>query len=138
ALEGRGDGPLGDFLPLPDRLVSLYAPDRVVGLDREHLLQGVRGAVGLERPDLHLPEALAAELGLAAQGLLRHERVGARRARVDLVVHEVQELQDVHEADGDLLVEGLAGAPAEEAKLPGAAPAGPAGVGQVETYRRGP
>jgi len=49
---------------------SLHAPDRVVGLDREHLLEGVRGAVGLERPHLHLAEALAAELRLAAQRLL--------------------------------------------------------------------
>src|SRR6185312_4453946 len=100
--------------------------------DREHLLQGVRSAVGLERPDLHLAEALAAELSLAAQGLLRHERVGAGGARVDLVVHEMQELQDVHEADGHLLVEGFAGAPAEEAELAGAAPAGPAALVDVE------
>src|ERR1044071_5007903 len=64
------------------------------------------------------------------------ERVRARRARVDLVVHEVQELQDVHEADGHLLVEGLAGAPAEEAELPGAAPARPAARVDVELDRR--
>ena len=125
-LERLGDRRLGDVLALDDRLVGLDAPDGVVGLDREHLLQRVRGAVGLERPHLHLAEALAAELRLAAQRLLRDERVRARRARVDLVVHEVEQLQDVHVADRDLLVEGLAGAAVEEPHLAGAAPAGPA------------
>ena len=100
-LEGLRDGGLGDVLALDDRLVGLHAADRVVGLDREHLLEGVRRAVCLERPHLHLAEALAAELRLAAQRLLGDERVGARAPRVDLVVHEVQQLQDVHVADGD-------------------------------------
>ena len=116
-LEGLRDRRLGDVLALDDRLVGLHAPDRVVGLDREHLLQRVRRAVGLQRPDLHLAEALAAELGLAAQRLLRDERVGARRARVDLVVDEVQELEDVHVADRHLLLERLAGAPVVEREL---------------------
>ena len=122
-LEGLGDRRLGDVLALDDRLVGLHAPDRVVGLDREHLLERVRGAVRLERPHLHLAEALAAELGLAAQRLLRDERVRARRARVDLVVDEVEQLEDVHVADGDLLLEGLAGLAAEQPHLAGAAPA---------------
>src|SRR3954470_5749146 len=82
-LEGLGDRRLGDVLALDDRLVGLHAPDRVVGLDREHLLQRVRGALRLERPYPQLAEPLAAELGLAAQGLLRDERVRARRASVD-------------------------------------------------------
>ena len=76
-LERLGDVRLGDVLALDDRLVGLDAPDRVVGLDREHLLEGVGGAVGLQRPHLHLAEALAAELRLAAQRLLGDERVGA-------------------------------------------------------------
>src|ERR1044071_6969501 len=58
---------------------------------------------------VHLSEALAAELGLAAEGLLSDERVRSDRARVDLVVHEVRELQHVNEADADLLLETLAG-----------------------------
>ena len=119
-LEGLGDRRLGDVLALDDRLVRLHAPDRVVGLDREHLLQRVRGAVGLERPHLHLAEALAAELRLAAQRLLGDERVRAGRARVDLVVDEVEQLEDVHVADGDLLLERLAGAAVEEPHLAGA------------------
>src|ERR687885_241910 len=42
-LEGLGNARLGDVLALDDRLVSLYAPDRVVGLDGQHLLERVRG-----------------------------------------------------------------------------------------------
>src|SRR6478609_4704273 len=60
--EGLRDGGLGDVLALDDRLVGLDAADGVVGLDREHLLQRVGGAECLERPHLHLAEALAAEL----------------------------------------------------------------------------
>ena len=116
-LERLGDRRLGDVLALDDRLVGLHAPDGVVGLDRQHLLQRVGGAVGLQRPDLHLAEALAAELRLAAQRLLGDERVGAGGARVDLVVHEVQQLQDVHVADRHLLLERLAGAAVEEREL---------------------
>ena len=116
-LEGLRDRRLGDVLALDDRLVGLHAPDRVVGLDREHLLQRVGGAEGLERPHLHLAEALAAELRLAAQRLLGDERVRTGRARVDLVVDEVQQLQDVHVADGDLFLERLAGAAVEQRHL---------------------
>src|SRR5713226_3273127 len=61
---------------LDDRLVSLDAADDVVGFNGQDLLQDVRGAVSLERPHLHLTEALAAELRLAAQRLLGDEAVG--------------------------------------------------------------
>src|SRR5215469_3740352 len=63
-----------------DRFVNLGSSGHVVGLDRQDLLQRVGGAVSLERPDLHFAETLAAELGLAAQRLLRDERVWADRA----------------------------------------------------------
>src|SRR6186997_3395095 len=71
---------------LDEGLVGLDASEDVVRLDGEQLLQDVRGAVRLERPDLHLAEALSAELGLATQRLLRDEAVWAGRARVDLVL----------------------------------------------------
>src|SRR2546430_8044501 len=116
-LERLGDRRLGDVLALDDRLVRLDAADRVVGLDREHLLQRVGRAVRLERPDLHLAEALAAELRLAAERLLRDERVRAGRARVDLVVDQGEQLEDVYITDGDLLLEGLTGAAVEEPDL---------------------
>ena len=109
-LERLGDAGLGDVLALDDGLVDLHPAQHVVGLDGEQLLQGVGRAVGLEGPHLHLPEPLAAELGLAAQGLLRDHRVGAGGPGVDLVVDQVEELEDVAVADGDGPVVGLAGA----------------------------
>src|SRR5438270_8081668 len=117
-LEGLGDAGLGDVLALDDGLVDLHAAEHVVGLDGEQLLQGVGGAVGLEGPDLHLPEALATELRLPAQRLLGDHRVGAGRAGVDLVVDQVQELQDVHATDGDRPVVWVAGAAVVQRGLP--------------------
>src|SRR3990170_3119573 len=55
-----------DLLALDDRLVGLHATHDVVRLHGEELLEDVRGAVRLERPDLHLAEALATALRLAA------------------------------------------------------------------------
>src|SRR5882672_9534797 len=74
---------------LDDVLVDLGATVDVVGLDREHLLERVRRAVGLERPDFHLAEALTAELRFASQRLLGDERIRSRRARVHFVIHQV-------------------------------------------------
>ena len=74
-------------------------------------MQVVRGAVCFERPDFHFAEALSAELRLAAQRLLRYQRVRTGRARVNLVFDEVDELHHVDVADRDGLVELLAGAP---------------------------
>src|SRR5262249_15240685 len=71
-------------IALADVLVDLGPAVDVVGLDREHLLQRVRRAVRLERPHFHLAEALAAELRLAAERLLRDERVRSGRAGVHL------------------------------------------------------
>ncbi len=100
-----------------DRLVDLGAAGDVVRLDGQHLLQRVGGAVGFERPHLHFAEALAAELRLAAQRLLGDEAVGADRARVDLVVDEMVQLQQVLVADRHLAIERLAGAPVEQRDL---------------------
>ena len=86
-------------------------------LDGQQLLQDVGGAVGLQRPDFHLAEPLAAEAGLAAQRLLRDERVRARRAGVDLVVDQVVQLEHVDVADRHLLLERLAGAAVVEHAL---------------------
>ena len=116
-LEALGDARLGDVLALHDRLVDLHPAEHVVGLDGEQLLQGVGGAVGLEGPHLHLPEALATELGLPAEGLLGDHRVRAGRAGVDLVVDQVGQLQDVHVADRDRVVVGLAGPAVVEDRL---------------------
>src|SRR5690606_5081878 len=100
-LEGLRDARVGDVLALDDRLVDLHAARDVVGLDGEQLLERVGGAVRLERPHLHLTEALTTELRLTTQRLLRDHRVRAGRARVDLVVDQVVQLQDVHVAGRD-------------------------------------
>src|SRR5262245_10080161 len=107
-VEGLRRPGLGRVLALHDRLVDARPPAHVVALHRQQLLERVGRAVGFERPHLHLAEALAAELRLAAQRLLGHERVRARRARVDLVIHEVRELEHVQVAHRDALVEGIA------------------------------
>src|SRR5205814_6361790 len=65
-VERFGHARLDLVLALHDVLVDLRASLRVVGLDGEHLLQRVRRAVRLERPDFHLAEALAPELRLAS------------------------------------------------------------------------
>src|SRR5690606_10670980 len=69
-VEALRDAGLEGVVALDDRLVDLGPADHVVGLHGEHFLQRVGGAVGLQRPDLHLAEALAAELRLAAERLL--------------------------------------------------------------------
>src|SRR6478752_5853074 len=116
-LEALGDAGLGDVLALDDGLVDLHAAEHVVGLDGEQLLQAVGGAVGLEGPHLHLAEPLATELGLPAEGLLGDHRVGAGGPGVDLVVHEVGQLQDVYDAHRDGVVVGLTGTAVEQRRL---------------------
>src|SRR6266540_1426646 len=54
------DAGLERVIALDDRFVRLDAADDVVGLDGQDLLQDVGGAICLERPHLHLAEALAA------------------------------------------------------------------------------
>src|SRR3990172_2576270 len=126
-LEGLGHAGRLDLFALDDRLVGLDAAHDVVGLHGQQLLQDVRRAVGFERPDLHLTEALAAELGLAAQRLLGDEAVGAGRPSVDLVLDEVVQLQHVDVAHRDLVVEGLPRAPVAQLPLAPLRPAGGAG-----------
>src|SRR5712664_1340523 len=104
---------------LDDGLVNLRAAIDVVRLRREQLLQDVRCAVGFQCPDFHFAEALAAELRLAAERLLRDERVRADGTRVNLVVDEMRKLEHVDVADGDRLVELVAAHAVEEVDLAG-------------------
>ena len=69
-VEGFGDAGLTDGVALDDGFIGIDASGDVVGLDGEDLLQVVGGGVGFQGPHFHFAEALAAELGLAAQGLL--------------------------------------------------------------------
>src|SRR6476660_3334055 len=61
-LEGLRDPRWLDLFALHDGFVGLDAPKDVVRFHGEQLLEDVRGPIGLERPHLHLAEALAAEL----------------------------------------------------------------------------
>jgi hypothetical protein len=67
---------LEHVLALDDRSYMRVRPMTSSRLDRQELLQRVGGAVGLHRPDLHLAEALTAELRLATQRLLGDEEYG--------------------------------------------------------------
>ena len=116
-VERLGYARLHHVLALDYRLVGLDAANHVVGLDGEHFLQCVGGAVGFECPHLHLAEALTAELGLTAQRLLCYQRVGADGAGVDLIFHQVYQLHHVDVAHGNWLVELLAGAAVDEGGL---------------------
>src|SRR6185369_1789392 len=109
-VEGFRRAGLGRVLALDDRLVNARSAADVVALHRQQLLKRVGRSVRLERPHFHFTEALAAELGLAPQGLLRDQRVRTRRARVDLVIHEVRKFQHVQIAHRDALIERIAGA----------------------------
>ena len=103
------------WFAVDDVLVHLVAALHVVGLHREHFLQGVSRAVGFQRPDFHFAEALTAELRLAAQRLLGDQRVRTGGTRVHLVVDQMVELEHVHVADGDRAIERLAGAAVDTA-----------------------
>src|SRR5215471_946264 len=94
-IEGFGDAGFEIVVAADDRLIDFGAARDVVRLHRQHFLQGVRRTVSLQRPDLHLAKALAAELRLAAERLLRDEAVRADRARMDLVVDEVVQLHHI-------------------------------------------
>src|SRR5207248_2271581 len=100
-----------------DRIENLLTAFHAVGLTGQQLLQRVRGPVSFKGPHFHFSEALAAELRLAAEGLLGDQRVRSDRARVDLVVDQVRELEHVNEADADALLERLAGHAVEELRL---------------------
>src|SRR5262245_23792413 len=67
----------------------------------------MRGSISLERPDLHLAEALTAELRFTAQRLLRDQRIGSDRTRMYLVVHQVREFEHIDVTYGHLLLEGF-------------------------------
>src|SRR3984957_11598144 len=107
-VERLGNTGLDGCFTLDDGLVDLGTAEDVVGLGGEELLQDVGGAVCFKGPDLHLTEALSAELRLTAQRLLSDERVRPDRTSVDLVVDEVRQLEHVDVADGGGLLERIA------------------------------
>src|SRR5258708_1098164 len=118
-VEGFRHARLNARLALDDGFVDFRAAINVVGLCREQFLQDVRGTVGFKSPNFHFAEALSAKLRLAAQRLLSDERVWPDGASVNLVVHQVRELEHVDVANGNRLVEHVSGHSVEEVDLPG-------------------
>ena len=116
-IERFGDAGGGHGIAFDNGFVSLGAAVDVVRLDGEDLLKDVGGAEGFERPYLHLTEALSAELGFTAEGLLGDERVRTDGASVHLVLDHVTELKHVDDAYGGGLVEAFAGAAVVEVGL---------------------
>src|SRR5580765_2355600 len=116
-VEGLGQTRRERRVTLDDRFVNLRAPGHIVGLRGEELLEDVRRAIRFERPDFHFSEPLTAELRLAAERLLRDQRVRSDRARVDLVVDQVRQFQHVDVADGDVLLERIPRHAVEEPRL---------------------
>ena len=116
-LERLGNAGLGNVVALDYRLIGLDTADNIVGLDCQYLLKGVGSAVSLESPDFHLTETLAAELGFTAEGLLRNERVRAGGTCVNLIVNKVEQLEVIHDADGDGVIELSAGTSVVEYRL---------------------
>src|SRR5690554_4225547 len=107
----------GDVLSLHNRLIDLDATHDVVRLDSQQFLECVSSSISFERPHLHLTKALATKLGLTAQWLLRDHRVRTSRASVNLVVHQVVQLQEVLVAHSNRLRERLSRAAVEQTRL---------------------
>src|SRR6202521_1584633 len=118
-VERLGDTRLHRGLAFDDGLVDFGASVHIVRLRGQQLLQDERGAVCFECPDFHCSEALASELRFATQRLLRDQRVRPDGTRVNLVVHQVRQLQHVDVAHRDRQFELLARHAVSESGLAG-------------------
>ena len=116
-VEAFGDTCFEAVITFDDRFVNFGTTDDVIGFDRQHFLQGISSAIGLQCPAFHFPETLAAELRLTTQWLLRNKAVRSDRTGVDLVINKVMQLKHVNDAHGNLAVEHVAGASVEQVGL---------------------
>ena len=89
---------------LHNGLVNLGAAINVIRFGGEQFLQNIGGAISFQRPDFHFSKALSTELRLAAQRLLRDERIRSDGPGVDLVVHQVRQLEHIDITDRDRLL----------------------------------
>ena len=78
----------------------------------------MRSPVRFQRPHLHLTKPLAPKLRLTSERLLGHETIGPDRPGVDLVIHQVGQLEHVQGSDRNLRVEPVAGASVTKATFP--------------------
>ena len=108
-LKGLRYAGLGNIGTLDDCFVGLDTAGHIVGLDGQDLLQSVSSAVSFQRPNFHFAETLTAELGLAAQRLLGNQCVRTGGTGMDLVVDQMMQLQVVGIANGNQVIERLAG-----------------------------
>src|ERR1035437_781215 len=108
-VERLGHARLNGRLALHDCFINLRPAMNVVRFGGEQFLQDVSGAVGFQRPHLHLAETLPAELRLAAQRLLSDKRVRPDGTGVNLVVPQVREFEHVDVARRDWLLKLFAG-----------------------------
>src|SRR5215475_14449077 len=104
-VEGLRNTRLHRSFTFHDCLIDLGSSVHVVGLGCQQFLQDVFSAVGFEGPHLHLSESLSAELRLTSERLLRNQRVRTDGTCVNLVIHQMRQLQHIDVADGDLLLE---------------------------------
>src|SRR6185503_167924 len=116
-VEGFRNAGLQGVVAFDNAFVNPRASLHVVGFDGEQFLQRVSGAIRFHGPNFHFAEALAAVLRLAAERLLRDERVRPDSARVNLVRHQVAQLHHVDVANDDFLVEAFAGAAVDQVRL---------------------
>ena len=104
-IERFRDAGLGWVLTLHDRLVHPGTPGNVVRFYGQHFLERKSGTISFQRPDFHFPKPLAAKLRLPAEGLLGDQGVGPDRPGVDLVIHEMTQLEHVNHTHGEGVVE---------------------------------
>ncbi len=97
------------MITIDNVLVHLGTAIHVIRLHCEHLLQGVCGAISLERPDFHFTKTLPAELCLTTQGLLSYQTVWSSRPGMHLVIDKMVQLEHVHVTDGNGTIKRVAG-----------------------------
>ena len=110
---------LRNVLTLNNGFIHLYTTDNVVRLDGQEFLQSIGGAISLQCPHLHLTEALTTELRLTTQGLLGNHRVRTGGTSVNLVIHQVVQLQDVLVTNRNRIRERLTGTAVNQTCLTG-------------------
>ena len=68
-VEGFRNSGFKSVIAADNRFINFRTSVNVVGLNRQHFLQRISGAVSLESPNFHFAETLAAKLSLTAQRL---------------------------------------------------------------------